>query len=64
MATLRTNITNIASATNYISNLKIRKITDKVETQVSGLPENPRITFINWSQNENGGNWRMARDSG
>ena len=50
---LRINpVTNIASATNYISNLKIRKITDKVETQVSGLPENPRITFINWSQNE------------
>ena len=50
---LRINpITNIGSATNYISNLKIRRINDKVETQISGLPQNPRITFITWSQNE------------
>jgi len=50
---LRVNpITNISSSANYISNLKIRKVTDKVETQISGLPENPRITFINWSPNE------------
>ncbi len=39
---LRVNpITNISSSANYISNLKIRKVTDKVETQISGLPENP-----------------------
>jgi dipeptidyl aminopeptidase/acylaminoacyl peptidase len=44
--------TNISSTVNYISNLKIRKVTDKAETQISGLPENPRITFINWSPNE------------
>lgn len=50
---LRINpITNISSSANYISNLKIRKVTDKTETQVSGLPENPRITYITWSPNE------------
>ena len=50
---LRINpITNIASAVNYVSNLKIRKVTDKTETQISGLPNNPRITFISWSPNE------------
>jgi len=50
---LRVNpITNISSSANYISNLKIRKVTDKTETQISGLPENPRITFIAWSPNE------------
>jgi dipeptidyl aminopeptidase/acylaminoacyl peptidase len=50
---LRINpITNISSSANYISNLKIRKVTDKTETQISGLPENPRITNISWSQNE------------
>jgi len=41
---LRINpITNIGSAMNYISNLKIRKVTEKTETQIKGLPENPRI---------------------
>lgn len=50
---LRINpVTNIGSATNFVSNLKIRKVTDKTETQVSGLPQNPRIAFINWSPNE------------
>lgn len=50
---LRINpVTNIASAVNYISNLKIRKITDKTETQISGLPQNPRITYLTWSPNE------------
>lgn len=50
---LRINpITNISSSANYISNLKIRKVTDKAETQISGLPENARITYINWSPNE------------
>ena len=44
--------TNISSTVNYISNLKLRKVTDKVETQVSGLPENPRMTNIMWSPNE------------
>jgi len=50
---LRINpITNIGSAMNYISNLKIRKVTDKIETQIKGLPENPRIAYISWSPNE------------
>jgi len=50
---LRINpITNIGSAMNYISNLKIRKVTDKTETQIKGLPENPRIAYISWSPNE------------
>ncbi|WP_162127397.1 S9 family peptidase [Flavobacterium phycosphaerae] len=50
---LRINpITNISSSVTYINNLKIRKITDKTETQVSGLPENPRITNVSWSPNE------------
>ena len=50
---LRINpITNIGSAMNYISNLKIRKVTEKTETQIKGLPENPRIAYISWSQNE------------
>ncbi len=50
---LRINpVTNIASAATYISNLKIKKTKDKVETQISGLPQNPKITYITWSPNE------------
>ncbi len=50
---LRINpITNISSSVTYINNLKIRKIADKNEIQVSGLPENAKITNLTWSQNE------------
>lgn len=50
---LRINpVTNIASATNYINNLKVRKVSDKEPVQVSGLPANPHITFVTWSPDE------------
>ena len=50
---LRINpITNISSTVTYVTNLKIKKIRDKIETQISGLPENAKITNISWSPNE------------
>ncbi|GAA4042172.1 prolyl oligopeptidase family serine peptidase [Flavobacterium chungnamense] len=50
---LRINpVTNISSTVTYISNLKIRKIAAKDETQVSGLPQNARLTNISWSPDE------------
>jgi dipeptidyl aminopeptidase/acylaminoacyl peptidase len=52
---LRINpVTNISAAVSYINNLKIRKIKDvKAEPmQVTGLPENPRITYITWSPDD------------
>lgn len=50
---LRINpITNISSTVTYINNLKLRKVADKNEVQVTGLPQNPKITNISWSQNE------------
>lgn len=50
---LRINpLTNIASATNYINNLKVRKVMATEPVQVKGLPENPRIAFIAWSPDE------------
>ena len=50
---LRINpITNISSTLTYINNLKVRKIKDKVETQVKGLPQNPKIAYLNWSPDE------------
>jgi|JI9StandDraft_2_1071091.scaffolds.fasta_scaffold01189_5 dipeptidyl aminopeptidase/acylaminoacyl peptidase len=50
---LRINpITNISSTVTYINNLKIRKIKDKVEMQVNGLPKNALIANVSWSPNE------------
>lgn len=50
---LRINpVTNISSTVTYITNIKLRKIKDKTEIQVSGLPENPRISNISWSPND------------
>ena len=50
---LRINpVTNISSTVTYVNNLKIGKIKEKKETQVIGLPNNPKITNISWSPNE------------
>ncbi|WP_396152713.1 prolyl oligopeptidase family serine peptidase [Flavobacterium sp.] len=50
---LRINpITNISSTVTYITNLKVRKVAEKNEVQVKGLPENPRISNLGMSPNE------------
>ena len=50
---LRINpVTNISSTTTYSNNIKLRKIKDKAETQISGLPENAKISNISWSPDE------------
>lgn len=50
---LRINpVTNISSTVTYVTNLKIRKIADKNEIQVKGLPENPRISNLSMSPDE------------
>lgn len=50
---LRINpITNISSTVTYINNIKVRKIKDKNEIQVAGLPQNPKISNIAWSPDE------------
>jgi len=50
---LRINpITNISSTVTYINNVKIRKISDTNEKQVTGLPSNARLTNISWSPDE------------
>jgi dipeptidyl aminopeptidase/acylaminoacyl peptidase len=52
---LRINpITNISSTVTYTNNLKIRKVKDvSVEPkQVSGLPEDPKISNVSWSPND------------
>jgi dipeptidyl aminopeptidase/acylaminoacyl peptidase len=50
---LRINpVTNISSTVTYINNLKIRKVSDKNEIQVTGLPQNPMISNITRSPDE------------
>jgi dipeptidyl aminopeptidase/acylaminoacyl peptidase len=50
---LRINpITNISTTANYLNNLKVRKIADKNEIQVSGLPANAKIANLSWSPDE------------
>jgi dipeptidyl aminopeptidase/acylaminoacyl peptidase len=53
MGGLRINpVTNIASATNYINNLKVRKVDATEPVEVKGLPGNPHIAFVVWSPDE------------
>ncbi len=50
---LRINpVTNISSSITYITNLKIKKLKDKVETQVSGLPKGAKIAYTTLSPDE------------
>ncbi len=53
MGGLRINpTTNIASAMNYILNLKVQKLSTKEPLQVKGLPTKPKIAYVSWSPNE------------
>ncbi|MBD3582428.1 S9 family peptidase [Flavobacterium selenitireducens] len=53
LAGLRINpVTSISSTVTFITNLKVRKVKDKNETQVSGLPANPKISNVYWAPDE------------
>lgn len=53
LAGLRINpVTNIGSRTNYYTNLKVKKTSDKDATQVSGLPQDARLSNFRWSPDE------------
>jgi dipeptidyl aminopeptidase/acylaminoacyl peptidase len=53
LAGLRINpVTNIGSRTNYITNLKVKKIKDQEATQVAGLPKDARLSGFRWSPDE------------
>ena len=53
LAGLRINpVTNIGSRTNYYTNIKVKKTADKDAKQVSGLPENARLSGFSWSPDE------------
>lgn len=53
LAGLRINPrTNIGSRTNYYNNIVVKKIGDKDDIQVKGLPSNPRLANFNWSPDQ------------
>jgi dipeptidyl aminopeptidase/acylaminoacyl peptidase len=53
LAGLRINpVTNIGSRTNYYTNIKVKKISDTDAKEVTGLPENPRLSGFSWSPDE------------
>ena len=53
LAGLRINpITNIGSRTTYYTNLKVQKTSSKIPKQVTGLPENARLSGFRWSPDE------------
>src|SRR5690554_1554442 len=50
---LRINpITNISSTTTFINNIKVKKVSDKLESDVKGLPANANISNLSWSPDE------------
>ncbi|WP_273567665.1 alpha/beta hydrolase family protein [Maribacter halichondriae] len=53
LAGLRINPkTNIGSRTNYYNNIKIKSPKAKEGTQVTGMPENPRLANFKWSPDQ------------
>jgi len=53
LAGLRINpITNIGSRTNYYTNIKVKKTSDKDAKQVTGLPKDARLSGFRWSPDE------------
>ncbi len=44
--------TNIGSRVTYFNNVKIKGLKEKVARQVSGLPDNPKLSNFNWSPDE------------
>jgi dipeptidyl aminopeptidase/acylaminoacyl peptidase len=53
LAGLRINpVTNIGSRTTFYNNLKVQKVGETEAKQVTGLPENPRLSNFRWSPDE------------
>ena len=53
LAGLRINpVTNISSTITYINNLKCKTIREKEAVQITGLPDNPKISYFSWSPDE------------
>lgn len=56
--------THISSTTSFIQNIKIKKVTDKTETQIKGLPAQRAISNLIWSPDETKVAFTNTTDSG
>ena len=53
LAVLRINpVTNINSRASYYNDIKVKPVDADTPTEVTGLPEEPRMTNFNWSPDE------------
>lgn len=53
LAGIRVNqVTNISSTMTYINNLKIKRLSDRNEMQLEGLPQNAKITYLSFSPDD------------
>lgn len=43
---------NIESGVSYLNNLKVRKVSEKEEIQVQGLPRDPKIAYVSYSPDQ------------
>lgn len=65
LAGLRINpVVNISSSTTYINNIKIRKVGESSEVQVTGLPTNPKISNLQFSPDEKNLIFTISSDKG
>lgn len=65
LAGLRINpVVNISSSTTYINNIKIRKVGESSEVQVTGLPANPKISNLQFSPDEKNLIFTISSDKG
>lgn len=50
---LRINpVTNISSTITYVNDIKVRRAADRKEMAVKGLPDQPKLSYIRWSTDE------------
>ncbi|MGY5848665.1 S9 family peptidase [Salegentibacter sp. HM20] len=62
---LRINpVTNISSRATYYNNLEVKAIDAENPTQITGLPESPRLTNFSWSPDETKIAFTHTTDSG
>ncbi len=53
LAGLRINpVTNIGSRMGYSDNISLLRVGEQQETAITGLPDNPRLTYFSWSPDQ------------
>lgn len=65
LAGLRINpVTNIGSRVTYYNNIKLLNMASQKVSDITGLPKNPRIANLNWSNDERKVSFTQTTDKG